>query len=75
MRATTRCAIDLAIGVDHAPGEAADQPQRRFGAFQIAAEPEQIVGGAARQIAHEPADADGFVCRQQSDRFDRRVRR
>ncbi len=45
--------------------QCADQADGGLGALQIAAEPEQIVGGAARQHAGDAADADGVDRRQQ----------
>ncbi len=44
------------LGIDGAGAQAAHEAQRRLGAFEIAAEPEQIVGRPARQIAEQPRD-------------------
>ena len=54
--------------------QGAHQPQRRFGALHVAADPEQIVGGAARQHAAGALHCDAFGRRQQRGLGDRAVR-
>ena len=54
--------------------ERAQQPQRRLGALEIAAEPEQIVGGTARHHAGDAPDPHGVARRQQRDGRNRLVR-
>ena len=44
------------VRVHDAPAEGPDDAQGRLGAFQIAAEPEEIVGGAAGQVAEHAQD-------------------
>ena len=70
-----RAAIGGRVGIDRAIAEAAHQPQRRLLAFEIAAEPEQIVGRAARQIAEQAHDAHLLRRGQQARRLDRACRR
>ena len=66
-------AVHRRVGIDRARAEAAHEPQRRLLALEIAAEPEQIVGGSARQIAEHAHDPHLFRRRQQGRRFDRPV--
>ena len=74
IRSTEGSAVD-----DPLPGsrigvaERADQPQRRLGALEIAAEPEQIVGGAARHHAGDAPDPHRVGGRQQRRSRDRLV--
>ena len=46
------------LGIHQAGAEAAGQAQRSLRALKIAAEPEQVVGGAAGQVSQDPADLD-----------------
>ena len=46
----------IAPRVDRAGAQHAHEPQRRLGAFEIAAEPEQIVGRPARQVAEQAGE-------------------
>ncbi len=72
MSALTSRSLWRALGraVDQRPHQA----QRRLGALDIAAEPEQVGGGAARQRAGRAIDGDPVRRRQQRGRRDRLVR-
>ena len=58
--------MDRRIGVDGARAQTAQQSERRLLALEIAAEPEEIVGGAARQVAEHAHDAHLLRRRQQA---------
>ena len=62
------------VGLGGAVDQGAHQPQRCLGAFDIASDPEQIVGGAARQQAGRALDLNAFRRRQQRGFSDRAVR-
>jgi hypothetical protein len=53
--------------------ETAGEQARRLGALKVATEPEQIVGGAAWQIAEKPHDAHGIGSRQKRRHLDRAI--
>ena len=61
-------------GLGGAVDQRAHQPQRRLGALDVAADPEQIVGGAARQRAGGALDGDALRRRQQRGLGHRPVR-
>ncbi len=68
--------VDVALGLARFGGavdQRADQAKRRLGALDVAAEPEQIGGGAARQRAGGAVDGDPVRRRQQRGRRDRLV--
>ena len=60
-------------GFDRPADEGAGDAQHRLGALEIAAEPEQVVGGARRQVAEDAPDLDRAFGRQQRCLRHRRV--
>ena len=58
------------LGFGEPVAQAAHDAQHRLGALEIAPHPEQIVGGAAGQIAEHAHDAGVVGGRQQRRRFD-----
>ena len=66
-------AVERGLGVHQAGAQAAHQTQGGLGALEIAAEPEQIVGGSAGQVADDPPDLHLVGAGEQGDPLDRRV--